>query len=177
VVSVNRRQIAAARNAGARAAAGDRFVFVDADTAVTPRAVRAALRALRRGAVGGGCCVRLDGRLPPYGVALEAALRVFAPMIGLAGGCFLFCTCQAYRAANWFDEAFYASEEIGFSQRLKRLGRFVVLRETVVTSGRKLRAYRGLELLRLFVGFARAGPKSLQTREGLDLWYGPRAGG
>ena len=49
VVAVNRRQIAAARNAGARAAAGGLLVFVDADTVVTPRVVRAAARALSRG--------------------------------------------------------------------------------------------------------------------------------
>src|SRR5205823_4703716 len=146
---VNHRQIAATRNTGARAAAGDTFVFVDADTMVTPRALRAALRVLRRGAVGGGSCVRLDGRLPLYGIALEAALRVFAPMIGLAGGCFLFCTRDAYFAAHGFDEAFYASEEIGFSQRLKRLGRFVVLHETVITSGRKVRSHTALDMLRL----------------------------
>ena len=49
-------------------AAGNIFIFVDADTAVTPRALRAALRALHAGAVGGGCCVRLDRPLPPYAV-------------------------------------------------------------------------------------------------------------
>src|SRR3989442_1575013 len=38
VVAVNRRQIAATRNAGARAAIGDMFIFVDADTMVTKRA-------------------------------------------------------------------------------------------------------------------------------------------
>jgi glycosyltransferase involved in cell wall biosynthesis len=55
VVAVNRRQIAAARNAGARAATGDLLFFVDADTTATRKAVRAAVRALRGGAVGGGC--------------------------------------------------------------------------------------------------------------------------
>ena len=48
VVDVNVHQIAAARNAGARAAAGDLFVFVDADTIVPPRLLRAALDAMRR---------------------------------------------------------------------------------------------------------------------------------
>src|SRR5437667_2239448 len=39
VVSVNHRQISATRNAGGRAASGDRLFFVDADTTTNPRAV------------------------------------------------------------------------------------------------------------------------------------------
>jgi GT2 family glycosyltransferase len=99
---------------------------------------------------------------------------VFAPIIGLAGGCFLYCTRESYLAANGFDEAFYASEEIGFTRRLKRHGRFVVVREAVVTSGRKVRSHTALDMLVLFCRFARAGPRALQTRDGLEFWYGPR---
>src|SRR5882724_9205202 len=39
VVSVNHRQIAATRNAGARIAHGDQLLFVDADTTIHSRAV------------------------------------------------------------------------------------------------------------------------------------------
>ena len=52
------------------------FVFVDADTVVTDRAVAAAVKAMRRGAVGGGCGVHLDGRLPLYGRILQAGLTL-----------------------------------------------------------------------------------------------------
>src|SRR5207302_2484064 len=45
VVPVEHRQIAATRNAGARAANGEMFVFIDADTVVTERAVAAAVEA------------------------------------------------------------------------------------------------------------------------------------
>jgi glycosyltransferase involved in cell wall biosynthesis len=174
VVAVNRRQIAAARNAGARAAAGDMFIFVDADTVVTKRVLRAAVRALRGGAVGGGCTVRIDGRLPPYAVVLDRLLGPVAQVIGLAGGCFLFCTRRAYRAAGGFDEAVYVAEEIFFSRQLKRRGRFVILRESVLTSGRKLRAHGALDLLRIGVRLTLGGRRALGRREGLELWYGPR---
>lgn len=177
VVGVDHRQIAATRNAGARAAGGDRFVFVDADTAVSPRVVRAATRALARGAVGGGCLIHLDGRRPAYAVAIELALRLFSPVVGLAGGCFLFCTRAAYDAAGGFDEGLYATEEVAFAGRLKRQGRFVILRETVTTSGRKLRAHGALDLVRLAARLARGGLASVRRRDGLEFWYGPRPSG
>jgi glycosyltransferase involved in cell wall biosynthesis len=58
------RKISAVRNAGARAAVGDVFFFVDADTRINEEAVRAALSALRAGAAGGGCVFDLDGPVP-----------------------------------------------------------------------------------------------------------------
>lgn len=175
VVAVGRRQIAAARNAGARAAAGDWFVFVDADTVVTTTALRAAVRALRNGAVGGGCSVRFDGPVPLYAAVLErVVLPVLMPALGMAAGCFLFCTRTAYHAAGGFDEALYAGEEVAFGRRLKRLGRFVILREFVYTSGRKVRTHTALGMLRIAARLALGGTRSLRTREGLDFWYAPR---
>ena len=52
VISIERRQIAAARNAGARAARGDIFIFVDADTRIGPEHVRGATNALEKGFAG-----------------------------------------------------------------------------------------------------------------------------
>lgn len=172
VVVVNRRQIAATRNAGARAAAGELFIFVDADTVVTERVLRAAVRALRRGAVGGGCSVRLDGPLPPYAAVLQRVLPAIIHALRMAPGCFLFCTRRAYLAAGGFNEAMDWGEEVAFGGRLKRRGRFVMLRESVITSGRKLRAHTALQLLRVAARLALGGP--LQRRKGLEYWYGPR---
>jgi cellulose synthase/poly-beta-1,6-N-acetylglucosamine synthase-like glycosyltransferase len=60
VLSVAHRQIAATRNSGARAARGERLFFVDADTRIHARALRSALRALEKGAVGGGVPAWVD---------------------------------------------------------------------------------------------------------------------
>jgi glycosyltransferase involved in cell wall biosynthesis len=175
VVAVNRRQIAATRNAGARVATGELFFFVDADTTVTPKALRAAVWALRGGAVGGGCAVRFDeGRLPAYAAVLERVLPPLLHALGMAPGCFLFCTRRAYLDAGGFDEALFVTEEVAFAGRLKRLGRFVMLRQSVITSARKLRARTALELLHEGVRLARAGRQALGRREGLEYWYGPR---
>lgn len=173
-VYVNLRQIAATRNAGAREARGDKLIFVDADTVVTNEVVRAAVDAMTRGAVGGGCAVAFDGRVPRYAQIIHPFLIRAFRATGLACGCFLFCRRQAFDAVDGFDEALFASEEIAMSRALKREGRFVVLRESVISSGRKLRIYSGKDVLRLFGTILLAGPKALKSRDALEVWYGGR---
>lgn len=174
VVPVERRQIAATRNAGAREAAGDRLIFVDADTLVSEAVVRAAIEAMNDGASGGGSAVSFDGKVPKYAERVHPAMVRIFRALGLACGCFLFCTRRAFEAAGGFDETLFASEEITMSRALKRQGRFVVLRESVTTSGRKLRMYSGREVLRLFGSILLAGPKALRSRDALEVWYGGR---
>jgi glycosyltransferase involved in cell wall biosynthesis len=172
VVPVAHRQIAATRNAGARAARGELFIFVDADTVVTRRAVAAAVAAMRRGAAGGGCAFRFDGTVPLYGRLLEAMMVPAYRALGMASGCFLFCTREAFRAVGGFDERLFGAEEAVFSRALHRQGRFVLLGAGVTTSGRKLRAHSAREILGLLARLAL--PKSLRRREGLEIWYGER---
>jgi len=174
VIRVNLRQIAAARNAGARHALGDRLIFVDADTTVNEAVVRAAVEAMNRGAAGGGSAVSFDEEIPRYAQLMQPALVRLFRASGLACGCFLFCTREAFDAAGGFDEALFASEEIGMSLALKRQGRFVVLRESVTTSGRKLRMYSGKQVLSIMFRLILAGPKALKNRERLELWYSGR---
>ena len=168
------RQIAATRNAGARAARGDWLVFVDADTLIDATVLREAFDALRRGVVGGGAPVRFDGRVPAYARVLLVLLVWSFRLQRLAAGCFLFCTRAAFEAVGGWDEAYFGAEEVVLSRALKRQGRFVVLRAGVLTSGRKLRAYSGRELFSALWQVARRGRRGVQQREGLDLWYGER---
>jgi glycosyltransferase involved in cell wall biosynthesis len=91
VLSVNYRQIASARNAGAAQAQGDLLVFVDADTHVSGTVVGAAVHAMQAGAVGGGARTRFDGSVPMYGRILEWMWLWIQRFGNLASGCFLFC--------------------------------------------------------------------------------------
>ncbi|HWB11710.1 MAG TPA: glycosyltransferase [Pirellulales bacterium] len=174
VVAASHHEIAAARNAGASVAKGELFIFVDADTSVTADAVGAAVRAMRQGAVGGGCAFTFDGRLPLYGRLLTAVSVPLYRILGLASGCFLFCTRDAFEAVAGFDEGLFAAEEAVMSRRLRARGRFVVLREMVTTSGRKLRTHSAREIVGVLMRFALHGLKAARQREGLDLWYGER---
>jgi glycosyltransferase involved in cell wall biosynthesis len=177
VLHVYHRQIAATRNAGAGAARGDHFFFVDADTVASAAAVQAGVKAMRRGAVGGGFVFRFDGRMPlwarmifPIGVLGQRLLKI-------VGGCFLFCTRTAFDAVGGFREQYYAGEEIAFVRDLKRQGRFVVPSIYVTTSGRKLHTVTARHGLGLLLRMAFRGPESFQRRDGLDAWYGNRVDG
>jgi glycosyltransferase involved in cell wall biosynthesis len=174
VLHVHHRHIAATRNAGARIANGKFFFFVDADTVVTTRTVQAALRAMRRGAVGGGCVFRFDGRIPLYARILHPLAIGLARQIKMVGGCCLFCTREAFQATGGFCEKYYAAEEVAFTAALKRQGRFVVPREYVITSGRKVRSMPASQVLALLARIVVLGTSTFRTREGLDVWYGPR---
>lgn len=174
VLRVEHRHIAATRNAGARVACGDVLVFVDADTRVDGVVLAAALDALCNGAVGGGATVRLTGRLAHY-ERLSARLAAWVlRLTRIAPGCFVFCTRAAFDAVGGFDEAYYAAEDIAISRALARHGRFVILRQQVWTSERKLRTFPLAAHLRLLLRFARHGTRVLKSRHDLELWYGDR---
>lgn len=174
VIPVQHRKISATRNAGARASAGDLIVFVDADTLINEKVLRAALAAVANGAIGGGATVSFDGRIPLYARLLIPAATAAMRQAGMAAGCFVFCTRTAFEASGGFDEQLFGAEELALSAALKKIGRFVILRETVTTSGRKLRTYSGLELLGIVARGALSGGMMLKRREQMGFWYAPR---
>jgi glycosyltransferase involved in cell wall biosynthesis len=174
LVSVTHRQIAATRNAGAKAARGDCFIFVDADTLVNESVVLAAIQAMRCGAVGGGSGMCFDEPSPFYArFLLRLVVRLFRAT-GLAAGCFLFCTRNAFDAVGGFDEDYFGAEELVMSRSLKQQGKFLILKQTVTTSARKLRTYSLKEVLSLTSGILRHGTKAVKQREGMEFWYAER---
>jgi glycosyltransferase involved in cell wall biosynthesis len=172
VIDVNLRKISAVRNAGARAAKGEFFLFLDADTRLPEATLRAAVAAMAGGAAGGGAWVRFDNKVGP---AFHAVITLFDFLyMGVcrwAAGCFIFARRDAFAAAGGFDESLYVSEEIAFSRKLKKCGRFVILSESVVTSARKARLYSLWWPVRLLARMLVHGRRVLEQREGLELWY------
>jgi glycosyltransferase involved in cell wall biosynthesis len=173
-IRVEHRKISAVRNAGARAASGEEFIFVDADTQVNEPAVRAALSVLRSGAAGGACVFEFDGVIPLWGQIIHRFGVTMGRLLRLAGGCFLFCTRQAYVAAGGFSEDLRVGEDLGFILALKKVGRFVVPRPSVVTSGRKLSVVGPWEVIMLLGRAVLRGPR-YENGKTLDFMYGRRA--
>jgi glycosyltransferase involved in cell wall biosynthesis len=171
VVRIDRRQIAASRNAGGRAAQGEYLFFIDADTRINRAHVSGGIAALEGGYAGGSARVAMDGFIPIWGRML---LRGFSSVyfgLNLGAGAFLFTTRRNFNVVGGFDEQYFAGEEVYFSLELKKLGGFKVLREPVVTSGRKLRMYPAKHFLRKFFGVILRGPGGVRSRAKLSLWY------
>jgi len=171
VIPINRRQIAAARNAGGRVAQGEYLFFIDADTRIDRAHVSGGIAALEGGYAGGSARVAMDGFVPAWGRML---LRGFSSVyfgLNLGAGAFLFTTRRNFDSIGGFDEQYFAGEEVYFSIALKKLGGFKVLREPVVTSARKLRMYPAKDFLRKFFGVILRGPRGVRSRAGLSLWY------
>jgi glycosyltransferase involved in cell wall biosynthesis len=171
VIRVDRRQIAAARNAGARASQGNYLFFVDADTRINVSHVTEAIAALEAGYAGGSARVNMDGLIPIWGRMLLLGFSSVYFGLNLGAGAFLFTTRRNFDVVGGFDEQYFAGEEVYFSLELKKLGRFKVLREPVVTSGRKLRMYSAKHFLRKFFGVIVRGPRGVRSRAKLSLWY------
>jgi glycosyltransferase involved in cell wall biosynthesis len=171
VVDVNYRQIAATRNSGARAAAGGRLFFVDADTIINSRVVAAALRKMDGGAAGGGATVRFEDYVPMYARLLLWWMNLFMRFLSMTGGAFMFCTHAAFDAVGGFDERLYGAEDAAMCWALKREGRFVVLWGHVLTSGRRARGMGGLQMVGALLRMA-FFPTMLTRRSAVGkVWY------
>lgn len=171
LISINRRQIAAARNAGARAASGDILFFVDADTQINGKHVAGAIAALEQGFAGGGARVAVTEPIPFW---TRLFVNVFCAIyfaINLGAGAFLFTTRRNFEAVGGFDEDLFIGEEVYFSLAVRKLGRFRILTEPIVTSGRKLRMYSSFEILRHSFRVILKGPRIARSRKGLEIWY------
>lgn len=171
VVSLDRRQIAAARNAGAARARGEVLFFVDADTRIATAHVRGAVAALQTGVAGGGARIVVADAIPLWSRIL---LPVFCALYfgaNIGAGAFLFTTAENFRAVGGFDEGYFAGEEVYFTLALKRLGRFALLPEPVFTSGRKLRLHSAREIFGCVLRVLFCGPGVVKSRKNLNLWY------
>jgi len=86
-------------------------------------------------------------KVPLYIWVLAIFAVPAAKLIGFTGGAFMFSTRKAFLASGGFNERLYWGEEGSFALRLKREGRFAVVWQPVLTSGRRFRKVSGLQML------------------------------
>jgi glycosyltransferase involved in cell wall biosynthesis len=174
VISINRRQISAARNAGARAARGEMLFFVDADTRINRTHISEAIAVLRAGYVGGSARVAVDSLNSLWARIFVRAFCTIYFGLNLGAGAFLFTTRRNFQAIGGFDEQYFIGEEVYFSLALRKLGRFKVLRQPILTSGRKLRMYSARYVLSRSLSIIIRGPRAARSRDRLEFWYDGR---
>ena len=115
--------------------------------------------------------MEIDEKIPSWARIFVYVFCQLYFAANLGAGAFLFTTRLLFDRAGGFDEQYFAGEEIYFTQALKKLGRFRLLADPVVTSGRKLRMHSGRHVLSRSVGIILRGKRGVRSRDKLDLWY------
>ncbi len=113
----------------------------------------------------------MDTTLPFWARAFLSSFCTIYFAAGLGVGAFIFTRRDSFEAVGGFDEQYFAGEEVYLSRALKKLGRFKILREPIVTSARKVRMHSPRLVLTQMFFIIIGGQRALQKREKLDLWY------
>ena len=170
VVKVNHRQISSTRNSGAHAANGNLLIFIDADTVISTETLRSTMTAINNKAIGGSAAFRFDGYVPLCGRVIQWLLYRLYRLGKVVGSSYLFCTRGAFERVGGFDETVYGAEEMILSRSLKKLGGFILLKQTVLTSGRRLRIYSFWEVMSIITRLAVSGER-IEDRNTGWFWY------
>ncbi len=173
-------QISRARNTGASIATGDWLIFVDADSRPTEGLFADVIQEIESGrTLGGGVTVKMDVHAP----VLRVLVHIWNSTSRLrrwAAGSFVYCSNQAFRDLGGFSTRLFATEEIEFSQRLKKLAKqrgkrvYILHRHPLETSARKLTLYTKTEYAQFLLGFILRPFRTLESRSSCRVWYDGR---
>lgn len=170
-------QISRARNRGAAEARGDWLVFIDADSFPSRKLFSVLANVLQGGkVVGGGVRMRFDSG-PGWSHLVGNSWNCLSAFLTWAAGAFIFVRRDVFEAIGGFDQRVFISEELFFSESLKKKARelgksMVILRGCrLLTSGRKFTGPSLLKLKKLLAGFASKGLGVFGDREACQFWY------
>ncbi len=155
-----KRQISRVRNAGAEQARGDWFLFLDADTHLSPALLRATIQQMNSGDyLAGGAQLEFRRHAPWYARLGLWCWNVLMKLLPLAAGSYFWVENKAFFQAGKFSEKVYASEEIWLALSLarkawnqnKRFG--LIVDPPAKTSARKFRRFNCLQSFLWFAKF------------------------
>jgi glycosyltransferase involved in cell wall biosynthesis len=123
VVPVPEHNIARVRNAGALAASGDLFVFLDADTLI-PNTLLSRVASVMDDPTCLGGAVDTDYQPARASIRVYLGLwRLIGIIWGMAQGATQFCRRDTFTALGGYDETIYMGEDVDFYWRLGRFAR------------------------------------------------------
>ncbi|MDP1949616.1 MAG: glycosyltransferase [Nitrosomonas sp.] len=173
-------QIGRARNAGAAAATGDWFLFVDADSLLNPGMVADILQMIEAGKqVGCGSTMTMPDS-PWWGVVILQTWTAMSVLFRWPSGALVVCRADAFRDVGGFNQKLYAADEIDLCHLLKKWGRKRSLKFTILTrypletSARKLFLYTGREIADQFLRLILSPRRALHNKKSLSMWYDGR---
>ena len=183
VVREERRVIAAARNAGARAARGEILAFTDADGRIHPETFNAIEDALGTGkVVAGATGVKME-RLSP---GIAAAYAILVPMVWVTGmdTGVVFCRREDFVAVGGYNEDKLFGEDVQFLLDLRRLGKARGQKLARITSVKAVASARKFDehgewhyvaMLARFAAWSLFSPRRMR-RFARNYWYEGRSG-
>jgi glycosyltransferase involved in cell wall biosynthesis len=172
VVNVELHNIGEVRNAGAAVATGRVLIFTDADTQLPAKTLHAMLDAVDNGAVGGGASVSFDDGITWFQRRLSHIFLYYWQSIGgWAAGCSIYVLRSVFEEIGGFDSQHFAAEERYLSEAIQRQGKFVIVKESVVTSARKLRIFSTWHLVKVVIFTMFIKRWKFKDREGLGILY------
>lgn len=172
VVDVELHNIGAVRNAGAEIARGEIIFFLDADTQLPATTLKAVLSAVEEGAVGGGCYVEFDDNITWFQRNLSHVfLAYWQKYGGWAAGCSIYVLREVFEQVGGFDVEQFAAEERYLSEAIRKQGKFVIVKEPVITSARKLRIFSTWHLIKVAAHAMIVKRWNLKDRSGLEVLY------
>lgn len=121
VVQIKKRRIASARNGGAKAARGEVFCFIDADSALHPQTFEKIDRAMLDSRFNAGATgVYLERKSP--GILLAYCFMMpFCWLANMDTGV-VFCRREDFKAVGGYNEDLFLAEDIAFLVALKKRG-------------------------------------------------------
>jgi len=178
VIAVERRIIAAARNAGARAARGEFLAFVDADAQVHPGTFVEIDRALADPRVVAGAT---GARLERWSIGIAFTYAMIVPIVFVTGmdTGVTFCRKEDFEAIGGYDESRLVAEDVAFLWALRRLGQTRgqrlarATRAKIVASTRKFDEFGDWHFFSVAIEALRHLMRRDLTRFTASYWYKP----
>jgi len=178
VIAVEKRVIAAARNAGARAARGEFLAFVDADAQVHPDTFVEIDRALADPRVVAGAT---GARLERWSIGIAFTYAMIVPIVlvtGMDTGV-TFCRKEDFEAIGGYDESRLVAEDVAFLWALRRLGQTRgqrlarATRAKIIASTRKFDEFGDWHFFSVAIEALRHLMRRDLTRFTASYWYKP----